>query len=58
VRYRRLDDGVVTYSLGVSGIDHDGRLDRQNPSAPDANVGFRLWDVEKAPRGPHEPKNP
>jgi hypothetical protein len=57
LRYRRLDDGMVIYSLGVSGTDRDGRLDRKKPNAADANLGFRLWDVEHR-RSPLEPKAP
>jgi hypothetical protein len=56
LRYRRLDDGVVIYSLGASGID--GRLDRKKPNAADANLGFRLWDVERRRWKPSEPKAP
>jgi len=58
VRYRRVDDGVVIYSLGVSGIDHDGRVDHKKPNAADANLGFRLWDVEKRRQAPQELKGP
>jgi hypothetical protein len=56
LRYRRLDDGVVIYALGVSGIDHGGRLDRKNLNSPAANLGFRLWDPEKRRQVPPPPK--
>jgi hypothetical protein len=54
--YRRLDDGVVIYSLGVSGTDHGGRLDRKKWNAPESNMGFRLWDVDKRRQLPPAPK--
>jgi hypothetical protein len=45
LKYRRLDDGVVIYSIGPDGQDNGGKLDRQNPTAPGTDIGFQLWDV-------------
>jgi hypothetical protein len=51
LRYKRLADGVVIYSIGQDGTDDGGFMDRKAPKAPHADVGFRLWDV-KARRQP------
>ena len=45
LKYRRLDDGIVIYSVGPDGQDNGGKLDRQNPTAPGTDIGFQLWDV-------------
>jgi hypothetical protein len=45
LRLRRLEDGVVIYSLGPDAQNDGGKLDRQNPSAPGTDLGFQLWDV-------------
>src|SRR5262249_28120615 len=57
LRYRRLRDGVVVYSVGPDDIDDGGRLARSRPIPPGTDLGFRLWDVTK--RGqPPRPKPP
>jgi hypothetical protein len=48
LRYRRLDDGVVVYSVGLDGrdnLDIDPRKDARD-------LGFRLWDVPKRRQPP------
>jgi hypothetical protein len=47
LRYRRLPDGVVVYSISEDGRDDGGTHDLGKPSAPEFNpdVGFRLWDA-------------
>jgi hypothetical protein len=57
LRYRRLDDGVVIYSVGSDGVDNDGTLDRDAPTRTGADIGFRLWDVAKR-RQPPKAKAP
>jgi hypothetical protein len=47
LRWRRLDDGRVIYSVGPDGEDNGGKLDRRNPVAPGTDIGFRLWDVAR-----------
>ena len=47
LRYRRLADGVVIYSVGPDGKDHGGQIAREMPPAEGADVGFRLWDPAK-----------
>jgi hypothetical protein len=55
LRYRRLDDGVIVYSVGSDREDNGGTLDRQNPTRRGADLGYRLWDV-KHRRQPPPPK--
>jgi hypothetical protein len=45
LRYRRLKDGVVIYSVGPDGKDDGGKIDWKNPYVPGTDLGFRLWDV-------------
>jgi hypothetical protein len=48
LRYRKLADGVVIYTLGPDGMDDGGRLERAGSGGTvprDTDVGFRLWDV-------------
>lgn len=63
LRYRRLPDGVVVYTLGEDGVDSGGVLERKNPAAVGVDLGFRLWDVEHrrqspAPEKPAPPGTP
>jgi hypothetical protein len=62
LRLKRLDDGLVIYSIGADGQDDGGKLDRQHPSAKGIDFGCRLWDVDKRrqpakPPAPPEPAN-
>src|SRR5262249_33615509 len=43
LRYRRLHDGVVIYSVGADGKDDGGKVDRQKYTSPGTDLGFRLW---------------
>jgi hypothetical protein len=52
LRWLRLDDGVVVYSIGPDGEDNGGKMDRQNPTAPGTDLGFRLWDAAKRRQPP------
>jgi hypothetical protein len=56
LRLRRLEDGLVIYSVGPDGQDNGGKLDRKNPTAAGADLGFRLWDVAKRRQPPAPPK--
>jgi hypothetical protein len=48
LRYRRLPDGVVIWSVGLDGKDDEGKLsDGGVPDSEGKDVGFRLWDVNK-----------
>ncbi len=55
LRYRRLDDGVVIYSVGPDGQDDGGNLDPKNPVRPGSDLGYRLWDVPRRARPAPEP---
>ena len=47
LRWLRLDDGLEVYSVGPDGEDNGGKMDRQNPTTPGTDLGFRLWDVAR-----------
>jgi hypothetical protein len=57
LRLRALADGVVIYSVGPDRTDDGGNLNRKDPTAAGADLGFRLWDV-KARRQPPAPAAP
>jgi hypothetical protein len=46
LRYRKLPDGVVVYSVGHDGADGGGKIDRDHPRALGTDLGYRLWDVK------------
>ncbi len=56
LRYRRLADGVVIYSIGPDGIDNGGAplVDYKWPWPDDADLGLRLWDEPHRRRPPAE----
>lgn len=63
LRYRKLADGVVVYSVGFDASDHGGKLPRGN-SNPwgfmtwNTDRGFQLWDVNKRRQPPAPPPKP
>ncbi|HEY7425710.1 MAG TPA: hypothetical protein VH682_15885 [Gemmataceae bacterium] len=57
LRYRRVEDGVVIYSVSSDGVDNNGNLDRERPNQPGVDIGCRLWDIAKR-RQPPRPKPP
>jgi hypothetical protein len=56
LRLRRLEDGLVIYSIGPDGEDNGGHLDFKKPTAAGTDVGFRLWDPAKRRQPPAPPK--
>jgi hypothetical protein len=44
LRFRRVADGVVVYSVGPDGTDDDGNLTREYKEEPGEDYGFRLYD--------------
>jgi hypothetical protein len=52
LRFRRLPDGVVIYSVGPDGKDDGGNLARNNPNEPGTDLGFRFWDVDQRRQPP------
>jgi hypothetical protein len=55
LRYRRTKDGVVIYSVGLDGIDNQGNIDRDKPSNPGVDLGFRLWEPTQRRQPPLPP---
>jgi hypothetical protein len=55
LRWRRLDSGLLIYSVGQDGKDDGGKLNRANPQAEGTDVGFQLWDVAKRRQPPRPP---
>jgi hypothetical protein len=58
LRFRRVADGVVVYSVGPDRQDNGGLFDRQRPRREGADIGLRLWDVARRrqpPRGEPPP---
>jgi hypothetical protein len=53
LRYRRLDDGVVIYSVGRDGQDNGGKL--ADATEIETDLGFRLWDVPQRRQPPKSP---
>lgn len=47
LRYRRIKDAVVIYSIGQDGVDNGGNFDLEHPASPGFDIGVRLWDVAK-----------
>jgi hypothetical protein len=47
LRYRRLAEGVVIYSVGQDGKDNNGEINWENWAKTGADVGFRLWNPDK-----------
>jgi hypothetical protein len=48
LRYRRLADGVIVYSVGPDKIDDGGLIPgmKSGSGTPSRDVGLRLWDVK------------
>jgi hypothetical protein len=55
LRYKRLADGVLVYTVGPDGTDDGGALDRDNPVRAGTDLGCQLWDVARR-RQPPRPK--
>src|SRR5262249_2360916 len=52
LRYKRLSDVVVVYCVGPDKKDAGAKLDRKNRLARGADLGFRLWDLDKRRQPP------
>jgi hypothetical protein len=46
LRFRRLKDGVIIYTVGEEHQDDGGQRVRIKASAPDRDVGFQLWNTD------------
>jgi hypothetical protein len=58
IRYRRLDDGAVAYSVGRDRQDDGGTFDDAQPTRPGTDLGFRLWNPVKRRRPAPPPTIP
>jgi hypothetical protein len=54
LRYKRLPDGAVVYSVGPDKKDDGGARNRTNARAEGTDYPFRLWDVDKRRQAPAE----
>jgi hypothetical protein len=52
LRFRRLKDGVIIYTVGEDQKEDGGQRMRIKAGAPDADVGFQLWDAERRRQAP------
>jgi hypothetical protein len=55
IRLKRTPDGLVIYSISQDKIDNGGLIDRDRPSAPNTDLGFRLWDVSRRRQAANPP---
>jgi hypothetical protein len=55
LRYRRLADGVVVYSVWIDRTDDGGKLADAFPSPAGSGLGVRLWDVPHRRQPPRTP---
>ena len=44
LRLTRTPTGLIIYSVGRDLVDDGGKLNRNNPMAPNTDLGFELWD--------------
>jgi hypothetical protein len=51
LRYHRLTDGIVVYSVGYDGKDNGGKFDK-DPRKEGTDLGLRLWDVARRGQRP------
>ena len=54
LRFRRLKDGVIIYTVGEDQKDDGGQRIRIKAGGPDADIGFQLWDPERRRQAPNE----
>ncbi len=52
LRYRRTEDGIIVYSIGLDLIDGQGHIERWRRAAPQMDIGFQLWDPSKRRQPP------
>jgi hypothetical protein len=55
LRYKRLPDGIVIYSVGADGIDDGGQISPTLMQQPMTDIGVRLRDVNYRRRTPPRP---
>jgi type II secretory pathway pseudopilin PulG len=52
LRFRRLVDQVIVYSVGADGEDDGGNVTWLHPNTPGTDLGFRLWNVDRRRQPP------
>jgi hypothetical protein len=52
LRYRRLDDGVLIYTVGEDRKDDGGQRVLIKAGASDTDTGFQLWDINRRHQNP------
>jgi hypothetical protein len=52
LRFARLQDGLVIYSVGHDRRDNGGNIARDRPLEPGVDLGFRLWDAPQRRQPP------
>jgi hypothetical protein len=50
LRWRRVPDGAVIYSVGPDRQDNGGTFDAKKPNGPGVDLGLRLWDASQRRR--------
>ncbi len=55
LRFARLKDGVVIYSVGADKQDNGDDTQRDRPNEPGIDIGFRLWDPPFRRQPPRPP---
>jgi hypothetical protein len=50
LRWRRVQDGAVIYSIGPDRQDNGGTFDAKKTNGPGVDLGLRLWDTGKRRR--------
>jgi hypothetical protein len=58
LRFRRLENGLVIYSVGLDLHDDGGILNRQNPGAQGTDLGIQLWDMSQRRQPWRPPSEP
>lgn len=58
LRYKRLPDGIVIYSVGADCTDDSGQILIMPGQQQSSDVGVRLWDVAHRRQPPVEEKQP
>jgi hypothetical protein len=55
LRYRRVADGIIVYSIGFDAKDDQGKLGRERYLDPGVDLGYRLWNPDQRRLAPLPP---
>jgi hypothetical protein len=56
LKWKRVENGVIIYTVGQDRSDDGGMLNRANPTAAGSDTGFQLWDVARRRQPAPPPK--